>query len=110
VAWFFYVTGLILVNAGTTRKEQFKFKLEDLSRLYVLTITGGVEDGVGSCDMVSSAEGWVSCTDEGAGGCMSTEGEAAGPLRCLQRRHRQSLRSILVQVDGAWRQHQMINS
>jgi hypothetical protein len=58
-------------------------------------ITSGVEDVVGS------GEGWVSCTDEG---CMSTEGEAAGP------RHRRGLGSILVYVNGAGRRHEMIIS
>jgi hypothetical protein len=45
----------------------------------------GVEDVVGSGDVVSSAEGWVSCTDEGTDGCMSSEGEAAGPRPRLRR-------------------------
>ncbi len=70
----------------------------------------GVENVVSSGDMVSSGEGWVSCTDEGAGGCMSTEGEAAGSHRCLRQQRQRRLRSILVQVDGARRQHEMINS
>ncbi len=44
---------------------------------------GGVEDAVGLGDVVGTAEGWVSCIGEGAGGCMSSEGEAAGPRRRL---------------------------
>jgi hypothetical protein len=44
----------------------------------------GVEDVFSSGYMVSSGEGWISCTDEGAGGCMSTEGEGAGPRRRLR--------------------------
>jgi hypothetical protein len=44
---------------------------------------GGVEDVVSSGDVMGTAEGWVSCTGEGAGGCMSSEGEAAGPRRRL---------------------------
>ncbi len=47
---------------------------------------GGVEDVVGSSDVVGTAEGWVSCTGEGAGGCMSSEGEGAGPHCRLRRR------------------------
>jgi hypothetical protein len=31
---------------------------------------GGVEDVVGSGDVVGTAQGWVSCTGEGAGGCV----------------------------------------
>jgi hypothetical protein len=68
-------------------------------RFLVLFTGGGVtsgeeSDGIGGGveDVVGSGEGWVSCTDKG---CMSTEGEAAGP------RHRWGLRSILVYVDGA---------
>ncbi len=71
---------------------------------------GGVEDVVGSGDVVGTAEGWVSCTGKGAGGCMSSEGEAAGPRRRLRRRCRRRLRSVLVLVDGAGRRHKMTNS
>jgi hypothetical protein len=71
---------------------------------------GGVEDVVSSGEVVRSGEGWVSCTDEGASGCTSTEGEAAGAHCHLRQRRRQCLRSILVHVDGARRRHEMINS
>jgi hypothetical protein len=74
--------------------------------------SGGVEDVVGSGDVVGTAEGWVSYTGEGAGGCMSSEGEAAGPRHRLRRRRRRRrrLRSVLVLVDGAGRRHEMMNS